>query len=132
MTGPAAPPDSTALAGFERNPSRSNSVPRAIVTEARMYATFSYDVTAGDRSIEELRTAIFELFQDRLAGDLLADTLICRVKNTDDYLAIARDLKKLSTDFEDQFQYVLTLHSAGAPLRSNSSLPRAKIAEIID
>jgi len=97
-----------------------------------MYATFSYDVTAGERPIEELRTAIFDLFKERLAGDLLADTLICRVKNTDDYLAIARDLKRLSTEFEDQFQYVLTLHSAGAPLRSNSSLPKPTIAEIID
>jgi hypothetical protein len=104
----------------------------AISRRPKMYATFSYDVTAGERSIEELRTAIFVLFKDRTTGDLLADTLICRVKNTDDYLAIARDLKTLSTDFEDQFQYVLTLHSAGAPLRSNSGLPKGKIAEIID
>ncbi len=97
-----------------------------------MYATFSYDVSAGDRPVEELRTAIFDLFKERLSCDLLADTLICRVRNTDEYLEIARDLKKLGTTFEDQFQYVLTLHSAGALLRSNSVLPKTKISEVID
>ena len=97
-----------------------------------MYATFSYDVSAGDRSIEELRTAIFEVFKERDSCDLLADTLICRVKNTDDYLAIARDLKKLGTTFADQFQYVLTLHPAGALLRSNSTLPKTEISDITE
>ena len=96
-----------------------------------MYATLSYDVTAGTEPVEDLRTAIFDVFKDRETCDLLSDTLICRVANTSDYLAVVRALKKVGTAFPDQFQYVFTLHAKGAPLRSNGTFPASKADDII-
>jgi hypothetical protein len=97
-----------------------------------MYATLSYDVNAGSEPVEDLRIALFDLFRDRATCDLLADTFICEIENTADYLALVRKLRKLGHDFEGQFQFVFTLHSAGAPLRSNASFPKARANEILD
>ena len=97
-----------------------------------MYATLSYDVSAGPTPIEDLRKLIAEVFEDRATCDLLSDTFICEVQNTADYLALARQLKKVGTDVDGQFQYVFTLHSAGAPLRTNATFSKAKANEILD
>lgn len=97
-----------------------------------MYATVSYDVNAGKKPIEDLRTAMFDLFKGHKTCDLLADTFICKVSKTDDYLDIVRALKTLGDDFEDQFQFVITLHSAGDPLKSNASFSKSKADAITD
>ena len=97
-----------------------------------MYATLSYDVSAGPTPIEDLRKKILEVFADRATCDLLSDTFICEVQNTADYLALSRKLRKVGTDVDGQFQYVFTLHSAGAPLRSNAIFPKAKANDILD
>lgn len=75
---------------------------------------------------------ILEVFADRTTCDLLSDTFICEVKNTADYLSLVRKLRKVGNDAEGQFQFVLTLHAAGAALRSNASFPKSKANEIID
>lgn len=97
-----------------------------------MYATLSYDVSAGPVPIDEVRLSIIGLFQDRETCDLLADTFICEIENTADYLAVARDLRRLGTELSGQFHYVFTLHRAGSPLRSNAPFPKAKAEDIID
>lgn len=97
-----------------------------------MYATLSYDVTAGLTSIDDVRQMIIDVFKDRETCDLLSDTMICEVENTADYLALARKLRKVGNDVDPQFQFVITLHAAGAALRSNATFPKAKANEIID
>ena len=97
-----------------------------------MYATLSYDVTAGLTSVDEVRQKILDVFKDREICDLLSDTLICEIENTSDYLAVVRKLRKVGNDVDPQFQFVITLHDAGAPLRSNATFPKAKANEIID
>jgi hypothetical protein len=97
-----------------------------------MYATLSYDVSAGSTPVDEVRTAILSVFVGRERCDLLADTFICTVENTADYLALVKALRKAANDTDGQFQFVMTLHSAGAPLRSNAAFPKAKANDIID
>jgi hypothetical protein len=97
-----------------------------------MYATLSYDLNAGRERIEDVRRAIVDLFKDRLTCDLLADTFICNITNTADYLALVKKLRKIGTDFEDQFEFVFTLHRTGDALRSNAAYPKAKARKIID
>ena len=97
-----------------------------------MYATLSYDVSAGLTPIDAVRQMILEVFTDRATCDLLSDTFICEVKNTADYLAVVRKLRKVGSDLDGQFQFVFTLHASGAPLRSNASFPKSKANDIID
>lgn len=97
-----------------------------------MYATLSYDVTAGFTSVDDVRQMILDVFKDRNTCDLLSDTFICEVENTADYLALVRKLRKVGNDVEGQFQFVITLHSAGSALRSNATFPKAKANDIID
>jgi hypothetical protein len=96
-----------------------------------MYATLSYDVNSGPVPVGEVRAALLELLEDRETCDLLSDTLLCAVTNTVDYLELADDLKAIGTDFPDQFDFVLTLHRAGDPLRSNAAFSMSKAAAII-
>jgi hypothetical protein len=100
--------------------------------ETSMYATLSYDVSAGQAPIEAVRKMIVEVFKNRATCDLLSDTFICEVENTADYLAVVRKLRKVGNDLGGQFQFVFTLHAAGAPLRSNASFPKSKANDIID
>jgi hypothetical protein len=97
-----------------------------------MYATLCYDVSAGPEPLESVRQAILDVFQDRLRCDLLSDTMICRITNTADYLALVKKLRKIGTDFEAQFEFVFTLHRTGDPLRSNAAFPRVRANAIID
>lgn len=97
-----------------------------------MYATVSYDVTAGQTSVDDVRQMILEVFKDRATCDLLSDTFISEVENTADYLAVVRKLRKVGNDVDGQFQFVITLHAAGAALRSNASFPKGKANDIID
>ena len=96
-----------------------------------MYATLSYDVTTGAHPIDEVRTAIVQAFDGCDTCDLLADTFIARVKNTEDYLERLAALKQIAADFEDQFVFVFTLHNSGATLRSNAPVAAKKINDII-
>ena len=97
-----------------------------------MYATLSYDVTSGSTGIDEVRQLILGVFTGRATCDLLSDTFICEVKNTEDYLAVVRKLRKVGNDVNGQFQFVITLHAAGGQLRSNATFPKAKAKDIID
>jgi hypothetical protein len=97
-----------------------------------MYATLSYDVNAGSHSVDSVRRAILDAFADRTTCDLLADTFICEIETTSDYLAVVRKLKKIGNDFPGQFLYVFTLHNAGSPLRSNATFSEAVADTIID
>jgi len=97
-----------------------------------MYATLSYDVNAGPERIEDVRRAILDLFKDRFTCDLLSDTFICSIVNTADYLAMVKKLKRIGTGFQDQFEFVFTLHRTGDPLRSNAAYSKAKARKIID
>ncbi len=97
-----------------------------------MYATLSYDLSAGPEPIADVRQAIKDVFKDRLTCDLLSGTLICGIGNTDDYLAMAKRLRKIGTAFKDQFDFVFTLHRTGDPLRSNASYSKARANAIID
>lgn len=96
-----------------------------------MYATLSYDVISGSTPVDDVRQLILSACGDRQKCDLLADTLICRVKNTADYLELARALRKVARDTDGQCLFVVTLHSAGAPLRSNASFQQACADAII-
>ena len=73
-----------------------------------MYTTLSYDVSVGPTPVEDVRKAILDVFDGRLKCDLLADTFICEVENTADYLSVARALKKAATSLDEQFQFVLS------------------------
>jgi hypothetical protein len=97
-----------------------------------VYATLSYDVSAGPEPLEDVRQAILALFKDRLTCDLLSDTFICDIANTADYLGLVKQLRKVGNDFQDQFEFVFTLHRTGDPLRSNAAFPKAKANAIID
>jgi hypothetical protein len=97
-----------------------------------MYATLSYDVTAGQTTVDDVRQMILDVFKDRAMCDLLSDTFICEVENTADYLALVKKLRKVGNDVDGQFQFVITLHPAGAALRSNAAFPKAKASDIID
>jgi hypothetical protein len=97
-----------------------------------MYATLSYDVNAGLEPIEDVRAAMMELFGERDMCDLLSDTFICGVENTEDYLELAKRLRQVGTDFPGQFQFVFTLHRAGDPLRSNGNYPKPQAKEIME
>ena len=97
-----------------------------------MYATLSYDVNAGPHPIEDVRQALLDLLQDRDSCDLLSDTLVCDVDSTADYLELTKKLRKMGNDFADQFEFVVTLHRTGDPLRSNAAFSKAKAKAIID
>lgn len=97
-----------------------------------MYATLSYDVSTGPIPIDDVRRLILGVFVGRATCDLLADTFICEIENTADYLAVVRKLRKVGNDLDGQFQFVFTLHTAGAALRSNASFPKSKANDIID
>ena len=97
-----------------------------------MYATLSYDVNAGDEPIEVVRGAVVQLFADRTSCDMLSDTFICTVDNTEDYLDLTKKLKQIGTDHPGQFLFVFTLHRAGDPLRSNGNFQKPKAKEILD
>lgn len=97
-----------------------------------MYATLSYDVSAGQQPIEDVRQALLELFTERETCDLLSDTFICDIDTTADYFAVVKQLNKIGRDFPDQFQFVFTLHRTGDALRSNGAFSKAKANAIID
>ena len=97
-----------------------------------MYATLSYDVNAGPEPIEDLRAEVVELFAERASCDMLADTFVCKVVNTDDYLDLAKKLSQIGTAYPGQFLYVFTLHRARDPLRSNGNYPKSKAKEILE
>jgi len=97
-----------------------------------MYATVSYDIDTGPQPIENVRSAMLALFQGRETLDVLADTFICHVSTTADYLELVSQLRQVGRDFPDQFQFLITLHSKGAPLRSNASFSTAKAKQIVD
>lgn len=96
-----------------------------------MYATLSYDVSAGGTPIDEVRQTILDVFKDRETCDLLADTFICKIENAADYQAVVRKLRGVAKDLDPQFQFVFTLHTAGSPLRSNAPFPKAAARKII-
>jgi hypothetical protein len=96
-----------------------------------MYATLSYDVNAGLRPIEDVRTALVRLFEERTICDLLSDTFISEIDNTADYLSLVNDLRRIDKDFPGQFQFVFTLHRSGDPLRSNATFPKTKAKAIL-
>ena len=97
-----------------------------------MYATLSYDVNAGLQPIEDVRSALLDLFKERDTCDLLSDTFICDIATTADYLGVVKQLRKIGNDFPDQFQFVFTLHRTGDALRSNGGFSKAKANAIID
>jgi hypothetical protein len=97
-----------------------------------MYATLSYDVNAGPEPVEDLRADLFTLFADRASCDMLSDTFVCTVKNTEDYLNLAKKLSQIGTTYPGQFLYVFTLHRAKDPLRSNGNYPKPKAKEILE
>lgn len=97
-----------------------------------MYATLSFDVTAGPEPIDDVRTDMAALFADRDTCDMLSDTFICAVEDTADYLDLAKQLKQIGTDYPGQFQFVFTLHRAGDPLRSNGNYPKPQAKEILE
>jgi hypothetical protein len=96
-----------------------------------MYATLSYDVNAGPSPIEDVRTALASVFNGRTTCDLLSDTFISGVEDTADYLALVKDLRSVDKTFPRQFQFVITLHRSGDPLRSNASFSKAKAKAIV-
>jgi hypothetical protein len=96
-----------------------------------MYATLSYDVSTGAKPVDAVRTAITEAFSSVDCCDLLADTFIARVRNTEEYLELVRALKQIATAFDGQFLFVFTLHNSGAALRSNAPVAAKKINDII-
>lgn len=95
-----------------------------------MYATLSYDLNAGPEPIEDVRDSLLKPFDGRDTCDLLADTFICEIDNTADYLELVKELKAVASDFPGQLQFVFTLHRAGDPLRANGNFPKNK-AKII-
>ena len=97
-----------------------------------MYATLSYDVTAGPEPIDDIRTDMAELFADRDTCDMLSDTFICAIDNTEDFLDLTKKLNKIGTDYPGQFLFVFTLHRARDPLRSNGNFLKPKAKEILD
>jgi len=103
-----------------------------------MYAEFSYDIAAGAQQNVSVLSEILKKFEVKPNGqarqrcDLLSDTFISEVENTADYLAVVRKLRKVGNDVDGQFQFVITLHAAGAALRSNATFPKAKANDIID
>ena len=97
-----------------------------------MYTTISYDVNAGLEPIEDVRAAVVELFADRTTCDMLSDTFVCAIDNTEDYLDLAKKLNQIGTDFAGQFLYVFTLHRARDPLRSNGNYPKPKAREVLE
>ena len=96
-----------------------------------MYATLSYDMNAGPSPIEDVRAALTGIFDGRARCDLLADTFISEVDDTADYLALVKDLRGIDKDFPGQFQFVITLHRSGDPLRSNATFSKAKAKTIL-
>ena len=45
---------------------------------------------------------------------------------------MVKKLRRIGTDFQDQFEFVFTLHRTGDPLWSNAAYPKAKARKIID
>jgi hypothetical protein len=97
-----------------------------------MYATLSYDVSAGQQPVDDVRQAILGVFKDRQTCDLLSDTFICTITTTADYLNVVKALRKVGNDFAGQVQFVFTLHRRGDPLRSNGAFSKSKANAIID
>jgi len=97
-----------------------------------MYATLSFDVSAGAEPIADLRETLMQRLGNRDVCDLLSDVLICSISDADDYTALVKKLRSLSADFPGQFQFVITLHRSGEPLRSNAKFSRDEASEIID
>ena len=97
-----------------------------------MYATLSFDVSAGPEPIADVRDEIQTTIGTREQCDLLSDVLICAISDTDDYLALVKALRGVASDFPRQFQFVITLHRSGEPLRSNGKFARDQASEIID
>ena len=97
-----------------------------------MYATLSYDINAGADPIEDVRAAVLKaLGNDRDKIDVLSDTLICEIDDAGDYEDLVDTLREVGTDFSGQFQFVMTLHEAKSPLRSNGKFVRADAKKII-
>ncbi len=98
-----------------------------------MYATLAFDVFSGSKPVADVRQAIQNVFQNQDKKlDLLAEVMICKVNTTADYLTLANDLRRVSNDFPNQFEYVFTLHHKGDPLKSNGPFSKPKADEIID
>jgi hypothetical protein len=97
-----------------------------------MYATLAYDVFSGSEPVADVRQAIADVFQDRDKLDLLAEVFICRLNTTAEYLELVRDLRRVSSDFPGQFEFVFTLHRKGDPLKSNAGYSQASANAIID
>ncbi|HXT71040.1 MAG TPA: hypothetical protein VN700_14860 [Vicinamibacterales bacterium] len=97
-----------------------------------MYATLSYDINAGSEPIEDVRDAVLKaLGNTRERCDVLSDTLICEIDDAGDYEDLVDSLREVGTEFSGQFQFVITLHEAKSPLRSNGKFVRADAKAII-
>jgi hypothetical protein len=95
-----------------------------------MYATLSYEVSAGSTPTEDVRKQIFKVFEECDTCDFLPGTFICTVKNTQDYQTLATKLRAVGRAVNGQFQYVFTLHNAGGLIRTNATFTKAKADEI--
>ena len=95
-----------------------------------MYATLSYELSAGSKPIEEVRKQVLEVFDDKVTCDFLSDTFICAVKKTSEYLDLATKLEEVDASVNGQFQYVFTLHNTGGLIRTNTTFPKPKADEI--
>jgi hypothetical protein len=123
--------DARAAHGRLRLYDRSAALAVDLRVEDPMYATLSYDLSAGPEAIEAVRESLLKPFDGREVCDLLADTFVCAIDNTADYLELVKDLKAVARDFPGQLEFVFTLHRAGDPLRSNANFPSSKVRKIL-
>jgi hypothetical protein len=96
-----------------------------------MHATLSFDVNAGSESTDAVRTAVRDACVGRKMCDLLSDTLIVEIESGEDFQALTRKIRKVATDFDPQFIYVLTMHRTGQPLKANGDFSQADADDII-
>src|SRR5262245_61788302 len=87
-----------------------------------MWAVFSYDVSVGAASTQEVRDAILEKFEtlsdgtERSRCELLVDTFICHIETFDDFDRLNRRLSELRIAMDEQFNYAFSLNRAKDPL----------------
>ena len=87
-----------------------------------MWALFSYDVMVGTASTIDVRQQIVDKLtalpdnQKRDFCELLEDTFMCHVDNSDDFERLNNRLSALRLQLQQQFNYAFSLNRANDPL----------------
>lgn len=103
-----------------------------------MYGEYSYDIVPGTIPNDVVMLQMLDEFSVKPNGDarkrcnLLSDSFICEIQNSNDYEAVHTNLVALRTALGEQFNYTFSLRRKGDPIRIRGTHDEALAKQIVN